>query len=154
MGAGLVMMSVRLSPSLPDRERVIQRIDELRGVGVELADRDREAYARVLAALPSRDRQPGAFRDAVDAANRPPLEVTGLGLEIVEAGEGVAESGNPRLRGDVLTGMILAQAATVSAMELVAINTELAQLGDEDLRLAQRRERLGREIVARVRNTG
>lgn len=145
-------MSVRLSPSVADRGGRLHRVDVLRSVGVEVADRDREAYARVLAAWPLRDEDPDAFADAVRSANRPPLEVTGLGLEIVEVGEVVATSGNPNLRGDVLTGMLLAQAATVSAVELIAINTELAQLSDDDLSLARRRERAVRDILGRVRN--
>lgn len=151
MGAGLVAMTVRSSSSVTDREALLSDLDGLRAAAVGMIDADREAYGAVLAVTGQRDPTPEAFRSAVAGANRPPLEITRIAMEVAARGQEIARASNPDLRGDLTTALILVDAATAAAAELVAANTALGGLTADDLRLARhRRERISQQVAALV----
>ena len=67
-----------------------------------------------------------------------PLEIAEIGARVAAMAAQVAEAGNPNLRGDAVTGALLAAASARSAAGLVAINVGLGGLDPE---LSQRAAR-------------
>lgn len=127
MAAGLVAMAARLSPDLPDSERVVPQAERLRGRSAELADADAEAYAEVLATLSAtRASEPAERQDrrraAFESATLVPLEVAELGADIARLAALLVAGGNPNLRGDAATAAYMAEAGVRSAAALVRIN--------------------------------
>ena len=99
----------------------------LRSTALALADRELESYAPVLAAMrgkpgPQRDAR---VREALSEAAEAPLSIARCGARVVEIGVHVLSCGSDHLRGDALTGVVLAEAACASAAQLVALNLEL-----------------------------
>jgi formiminotetrahydrofolate cyclodeaminase len=139
MAAGLVAMAARFSaPQLRSAGDLADQADELRLMAAQLADMDARAYAAVLDA----GRQPGddgqrreRTREALLGAARVPLEIAGIGARVARLAVRVAEDGNPNLRGDAVTGALLAAASARSAASLVDINV---RLGGLDTELSQR----------------
>ena len=76
-----------------------------------------------------------------------PLAIAEAGAEAAEIGLEVVRGSNPRVRGDAITGVLLAEAAAAAAAALVEINLE--GLG-EDQRLAGAREARRRAAEARA----
>jgi methenyltetrahydrofolate cyclohydrolase len=123
MAAGLVAMAARFSaPRLPGAGDLADRADELRHRLDQLADMDARAYAAVLEA------GPGQRREALLGAALVPLEIAGIGARVAAMAVPVAKAGNPNLRGDAVTGAVLAAASARSAACLVDINVELGGL--------------------------
>jgi formiminotetrahydrofolate cyclodeaminase len=123
MAAGLVAMAARFSASrLPGAGELAERADELRRRAAGLADLDARAYQAVLAA------QGDSRREALHGAAVVPLEIAGIGAQVAELAAQVAQAGNPNLRGDAVTGAVLAAAAARSAACLVDINVGLGGL--------------------------
>jgi methenyltetrahydrofolate cyclohydrolase len=125
------------------------RAAELRQEGLELADRDLSSYAPVLDALrlPAADPERAERLDAaLTEASRTPLAIAEAAAEAAVLGARVTAASNPAIRGDALTGVLLAEAATVAAAALVEIN--LSGRADADLaraRDARRRAQEARE---------
>jgi formiminotetrahydrofolate cyclodeaminase len=92
----------------------------------QLVDMDARAYAAVLAAH-GRERQ-----QALLGAAMIPLEMAALGAKVAGLATRLAEAGNRNLRGDAVTGAVLAAASARSAAGLVDINVRLGGL-DPDL---------------------
>ena len=67
-----------------------------------------------------------------------PLEIAEIGARVAAMAVQVAEAGNPNLRGDAVTGALLAAASARSAACLVDINV---RLGGLDAELSQRAAR-------------
>jgi methenyltetrahydrofolate cyclohydrolase len=131
MAAGLVAMAARFSaPRLPGAGDLADRADELRHRLDQLADMDARAYAAVLEA------GPGQRREALLGAALVPLEIAGIGARVAAMAVPVAKAGNPNLRGDAVTGAVLAAASARSAAALVDINVALGKLEPELSRLA------------------
>jgi formiminotetrahydrofolate cyclodeaminase len=132
MAAGLVAMAARFSATrLPGAGELADQADELRRRLDQLADMDARAYAAVLDA----GRQPGddgqrreRMREALLGAAHVPLEIAGIGVEVAVMAARLAEAGNPNLRGDAVTGAVLAAASARSAACLVNINVGLGGL--------------------------
>jgi methenyltetrahydrofolate cyclohydrolase len=132
MAAGLVAMATRFSArQLPGAGELADQADELRRRLDQLADMDARAYAAVLDA----GRQPGddgqrreRMREALLGAVHVPLEIAGIGVEVAVMAARLAEAGNPNLRGDAVTGAVLAAASARSAACLVDINVRLGGL--------------------------
>jgi formiminotetrahydrofolate cyclodeaminase len=123
MAAGLVAMAARFSSSrLPGAGELAERADELRRRAAGLADLDARAYQAVLAA------QGDARRAALHGAAVVPLEIAEIGAQVAELAARVAQAGNPNLRGDAVTGALLAAASAASAACLVDINVGLGGL--------------------------
>ena len=134
--------SVRVPEAAGPRMRALNdRALALRRAAVELADRDVDAYGRVLGAD-----GPDEASAALSRAADPPLEIAAVAAELAELATEAARSGSPRLRGDAITGAQLAAAAARAAAELVA--TDLA-----DLPLDPRREQ-ARAAAARASAAG
>ena len=136
MAAGLVAMAARFSAKrLPEAGDLADQADTLRLMAAQLADMDARAYTAVLDA----GRQPGdngqrreRMREALLGAAMVPLEIAAIGARVAQMAVEVAEAGNPNLRGDAMTGAVLATASARSAASLVDINVRLGGL-DPDL---------------------
>jgi formiminotetrahydrofolate cyclodeaminase len=129
--AGLVAMAARFSAGLAGADAVAAEADELRVAVLALADADPAAYGDVLAAhrIPrADDSRADRIRAALTRAAEVPLEIAAAGARVAAAGVGVAEGGNPNLAGDAVTAVLLAEAATRAAGQLVLINVELGGL--------------------------
>jgi formiminotetrahydrofolate cyclodeaminase len=141
MAAGLVAMAARFSArQLPGAGEVADQADKLRLMAAQLADMDARAYATVLDVFRRRgDADQGweaqgweaQRREALLAAAHVPLEIAGIGARVARLAVRVAEAGNPNLRGDAVTGALLAAASARSAASLVDINVGLGGLDAE-----------------------
>ncbi|MGH3174997.1 MAG: cyclodeaminase/cyclohydrolase family protein, partial [Streptosporangiaceae bacterium] len=142
MAAGLVAMAARFSATrLAGASDLADQADELRRRLAQLAEEDARAYAAVLEALrlPREASQREAQRqEALLGAAHVPLEIAGIGARVASVAARLAEAGNPNLRGDAVTGAVLAAASARSAACLVDINVGLGGL---DAELSQRAAR-------------
>ena len=138
MAAGLVGMAARFSAGqLPEAGDVADQADELRRRAADLADVDAQAYTAVLEAL-RLPREADQRREALRGAAVVPLEIAEIGAQVAQLAVRVAEAGNPNLRGDAVTGAVLAAASARSAACLVDINVDLGELDPELSRRAAR----------------
>jgi methenyltetrahydrofolate cyclohydrolase len=130
LAAGLVGMAARLSErQVPDSASLVTEAERLRRRSERLADEDAAAYRAVLAAYRAArsDATSKAHEDieaALDGAARVPLEMARLAAETAVLGARLALEGNPRLRGDATTAVLLAQAAARSAAQLVRLDVD------------------------------
>lgn len=150
LAAGLTAMSAGLSRrQLPEANELASRAVALQGQAAPLAQRDADAYAEVLSArrLPAGDPdRPAAVRAALSRAADVPLEIATLGAEVLAVVEQLVRRGNPALRGDAGTAVLLSQAAVRASAALVELN--LADEPDDP-----RREVVA-SLLARVRAVG
>jgi formiminotetrahydrofolate cyclodeaminase len=123
MAAGLVAMAARFSArQLPEAGDLADEADRLRYMTSQLADMDARVYTAVLASRgPER-------KEALLAAAMVPLEIAAIGARVAGLAVRVAQAGNPNLRGDAVTGAVLAAASARSAGCLVDINVRLGGL--------------------------
>lgn len=146
LAAALAGMAARLSAKhLPGAAELAQKAEELRTAAIPLARADATTYARVLAA--QRGGANTDIRKALSEAADVPLAVAETGVEVAGLAVRIAEAGNPNLKGDAITAVLLAEAATRAAATLVEIN--LASGNPQDERLARVRELV--EISTTVR---
>jgi formiminotetrahydrofolate cyclodeaminase len=123
LAAGLVAMAARFSASrLPGAGDLAEAADELRRRLTGLVDLDARAYQAVLKLR---------TREALHEAAVVPLEIAEIGARVAAMAVQVAEAGNPNLRGDAMTGAVLAAASARSAAALVDINVGLGKLEPE-----------------------
>jgi len=104
------------------------------------ADADAAAYAEVLAAyrLPRDDpARADRIRAALAGAAEVPVRIAAAGAWVATSGARAALGGNPNLVGDAMTAVLLAEAATHAATELVRINTRLGELDASPLATAR-----------------
>src|SRR6185312_868481 len=133
MAAGLVAMAARFSAArLPGAGELADQADELRRRLAQLAEEDAQAYAAVLASRGSERKK------ALLGAAMIPLEIAGIGARLALVAARLAETGNPNLRGDAVTGAVLAAASARSAACLVEINVGLGGLEPDLSRRAAR----------------
>ncbi|HTQ90877.1 MAG TPA: cyclodeaminase/cyclohydrolase family protein [Streptosporangiaceae bacterium] len=126
MAAGLVAMAARFSArQLPEAGDLADQADRWCRQAAAMADMDARAYQAVL------DAGPGYRPEALLGAALVPLEIAGIGARVAQLGLQVAEAGNPNLRGDAVTGALLAAASARSAACLVDINVRLGGLDPE-----------------------
>ncbi|HEU0024667.1 MAG TPA: cyclodeaminase/cyclohydrolase family protein [Thermoleophilaceae bacterium] len=121
LAAALAEMVAHLEgvPDLPDRAR------SLRLRALALADRELSAYLPVLEArrLPADDPARAATLEAaLRDASRTPLAIAEAAAETAELATQAVLAAGPAVRGDALTGALLAEAATAAAASLVEIN--------------------------------
>jgi methenyltetrahydrofolate cyclohydrolase len=90
---------------------------ELRTRALRLAEEELSSYAPVLEA-----RTPEERELALGVASEPPARVAETAAEVAELGVHVAQSSSAAVRGDALTGVVLAEAAAAAAARLVEIN--------------------------------
>jgi formiminotetrahydrofolate cyclodeaminase len=127
-----------------------ERAGELRAQALELAERELTVYGAVLDALRLPEDAPGraerleaALSDAADS----PLAVARAAAEVAALACEVARTGNRHLRGDAISGAVLAEAACTAAARLAEINLTGRP---EDPRREEAAELPGRALQARL----
>jgi formiminotetrahydrofolate cyclodeaminase len=113
LAAALVEMAARLAHE--DESAAAAR--GMRGDALRLAEEELTSYAAVLEAETPADRT-----TALDAASEPPAQIAETAASVAELGVKVAGSSSAAVRGDALTGVILAESAAAAAARLVQTN--------------------------------
>jgi methenyltetrahydrofolate cyclohydrolase len=124
LAAALVEMAARLARASISEDGP-ERARDLRGRALELAERELTSYEAVLAALrlPADDPDRGQrVEAALTEASGPPLAIAEAAAETAVLAIEVARASTPSVRGDALTGAVLAEAAAAAAASLVEIN--------------------------------
>ena len=120
--------------------KIAEQAVELRRRAGELAERELHAYEPVLEALrlPTSDpARPARLDAALSQAAETPLEIARVAGEVATLALEAARDGPEHLRGDAVTGLLLAEGACQAAGQLVRIN--LAGM-PRDLRLIELKE--------------
>jgi formiminotetrahydrofolate cyclodeaminase len=146
LGAALIEMSAGLAGD----SEAATRTRGLRAEALELAERELSSYAPVLGAvrLPRDDPSRAArMEQALLEASRAPLAIAERAADVAELGAAVARASSPSVRGDAVTGTVLAEAAAAAAATLVEINLERHTAAPE---LQQAREARARASRARA----
>jgi formiminotetrahydrofolate cyclodeaminase len=157
LAAGLVEMTAAFTLGRSEHEDTHQRMAQiatqagaLREQARELAEQELHAYEPVLAAmrLPADHHDRAAKIDAaLGQAAETPLALVRVGAEIAALALEASQTGTRHLRGDALTGLLLAEGACQAAASLVAIN--LANR-PHDARLVELAELTGQAAAARA----
>lgn len=150
LAAALAGMAARSSDAELDAEATAMaaRADELRGEAVRLAQDDVDAYREFLA----RSREGGdddRRLEALSCATDVPLAIAETAAEVAELAGLIVDQGNPRLRGDAIAGLVIAEAATRAAATLVGLNARYG--GFEDDRPGEAERLASRAATARAR---
>ena len=131
LAAGLVQMVTAITLERggddPRVRELHERAGALREVAGRLADAELAAYAPVLEAMrrPKEDASRSAAIDAaLSGAANSPLQIARVAREVAELAAEAARRGRPQLHGDALTGVMLAEASSMAAARLAAINLE------------------------------
>lgn len=140
--AGLSAMAARLSAGrLADAGALTIEAERIAATAASLIQADADSYLRVIEALrlprddaPARRHQIAA---ALSAACAVPMQIAELAVPVARAAAQVAAAGNPNLRGDAITGALLAAAGARAAAALVAINLAGAPDDHRPARAAQ-----------------
>jgi methenyltetrahydrofolate cyclohydrolase len=154
MAASLCAMTARLSArqlSPGDAETLVHDTERIATTAASLIQADADSYRGVIAArrrLADRGGESGqaAISAALAAAAAVPMEIIELAVPVARAAARLAADGNPNLRGDAITGALLAAAGARAAAVLVDINlagptddgrpAQAARLADEAAALA------------------
>ena len=130
LAAALVEMAARIGD---DSDDSAGRAGELRADALRLADQELTSYVRVLEAETEADRT-----TALDGASEPPAQIAETAADVAELGVKVAASASEAVRGDALTGVILAEAAAAAAARLVETNITSGPVFDRARAAAER----------------
>jgi formiminotetrahydrofolate cyclodeaminase len=131
LAAGLVQMVAGITLARDDTDAGIRELRDraarLRDEAAALAELELRAYAPVLAAMrrPADDpERPAALDAALSEAAESPLAIARVAAAVAELAVEAARRGRPHLRGDALTGVLLAEAAVAAASRLAVINLD------------------------------
>jgi len=124
-------------------DRAADQAGALRARALRLAQEEMSSYAPVLEARDEHEREL-----ALAAASEPPAHIAELAADVAELGADVAASSSPSVRGDALTGVVLAEAAASAAFRLVEINVGAGPVFE------RAREAELRAVNARATGTG
>lgn len=165
VAAALVAMVGRITMGKKDEkyrviaaemEKLTQKADELRSELMTLADRDAEAFERVMAAyrLPKSTEEERAERqrvlqEALKGATEAPCQIAEACSKVLELAQDVAQKGTPTAISDAGTAAYLAEAALHSALLNVDIN--LKYIKDEGYCQMFRKKRAGLASQAQSR---
>jgi methenyltetrahydrofolate cyclohydrolase len=153
--ASLAAMAARFSTEQwEDAPGAVAQAEALRRRVLPLADEDARAYESFLEArrLPetigpeARDAAMGA---ALSRAADVPLAIAEAALDVASLAAELAERGNPNLRGDAATAVLLSEAAVRATANLVEINLATRE-GDERVERARELCEQTRRISRRV----
>jgi formiminotetrahydrofolate cyclodeaminase len=144
-GAALCAMAARLSArelTADESADLTTNAERIAATAASLIQADADSYRGVIAARrqpadadgESRRRQVAA---ALSDAAAVPMEIVELALETARIGTRLAAAGNPNLRGDAITGALLAEAGARAAAVLVGINLAAAPDDDRPARAAR-----------------
>jgi methenyltetrahydrofolate cyclohydrolase len=125
MAASLCAMTARLSTrqlSTGDAETLTRDMERVAATAASLVQADADSYAGVIAARRSAGAKSEQAAVALAAAADVPMEITELAVPVAHAAARLAADGNPNLRGDAVTGALLAAAGARAAAVLVEIN--------------------------------
>jgi methenyltetrahydrofolate cyclohydrolase len=117
VSAALAAALVEMAAGLAGSGAAVERAGALRARALRLAQEEMSSYAPVLEARDEHERE-----IALAAASEPPAKIAETAAEVAELGVEVAASSSPSVRGDALTGVVLAEAAASAAYRLVEIN--------------------------------
>jgi formiminotetrahydrofolate cyclodeaminase len=143
LGAALVEMSAALAGDAESGARAAA----LRAEALELAEMELSSYAPVLEGMRlSRDDPSRSARleEALLEASRTPLGIAERGAEVAELGAAVAAGSSPSVRGDAVTGVVIAEAAAAAAAGLVEVNLARQRSAPELARARAARRRAAR----------
>jgi len=129
LAAALVEMAGRLASD----EQAAEAASGLRADALRLAEEELTSYAPVLKAETPADRT-----TALDGASEPPAQIAETAATVAELGVRGAKSASPAVRGDALTGVILAEAAAAAAARLVSTNITSGPVFDRARAAAER----------------
>lgn len=148
LSAGLATKAARLSGrQLPVAEDMAERLVRLRARATALADADARAYRTVLEARREEGVAGLRTQQAWRVATEVPAEISRIGGEVAELAARLAREGNPNLRGDAVTALLLAEAAVASAAHLVELNVAAGGLDPDEIGEVVGRVRQVRELV-------
>ena len=141
--AALVAMAARYSAQDAAGEGLVAAAEQLTSRAADLADADSVAYRAVIAAYAStRDGEPELreerIRSTMERAATVALEIAKAGAEAATLATRLAVEGKPSIRGDAVTAVLLAEAATRSAAHLVALNVDAGGCDERLVRQAER----------------
>jgi formiminotetrahydrofolate cyclodeaminase len=132
LAAGLVEMAASFTLARPKYAGVHQRMlaihrqaATLRREALDLAESDGAAYAPVIDALKLPPQHPDRARrlaEARSSASATPLRLTEVAAHVATLATETALTGSEHLRGDAVTGAVLAEGASRAAARLVEIN--------------------------------
>jgi methenyltetrahydrofolate cyclohydrolase len=150
LGAALLEMAARFAGA----ESAAARAGVLRAQLLDEGERELDAYQPVLAAARLETDDP--FRaerlyEALSDACAAPMSVARAAAEVAELAAEVAAKSTRALAGDAIAGVLLAEAASQSAAQLVEINLRQRSA---DPRLAEVAELKERAAAARVQVLG
>ncbi len=145
LGAGLCAMAARLSAgqlAAGEAADLTAQAERIAVTAASLVQADADSYRGVLAAQrapggpdgESRRRQIAA---ALSDAAAVPMEMVELAVPVTRIGARLAAAGHPNLRGDAITGALLAEAGGRAAAVLVGINLAAAPSDDRPARAAR-----------------
>lgn len=142
LGAGLCAMTARLSArrlGADEAAAVTGEAERIAATAASLVQADADSYRKVLDARRRRaagdpQSQAGEVAAALSAACDVPVQIAELAVSAASSAASLTRSGNPALRGDAITGALLAAAGARAAATLVAINLAAAP---DDPRLAR-----------------
>lgn len=143
LGAGLVEMAAGLAGD----SGAAARARDLRAEALELAEAELSSYAPVLEAvrLPRDDAsRPARLEEALLEASRTPLAIAERAAEAAELGAAMAGASSPSVRGDAVTGLLIAEAACAAAATLVEVNLARQSAAPELERARKARSRASR----------
>ena len=129
LAAALVEMAARLAHD----DEAAEAARGMRGDALLLAEQELTSYAQVLEAQTPADRT-----TALDGASEPPAQIAETAASVAELGVKVAGSSSPAVRGDALTGVILAESAAAAAARLVQTNITSGPVFDRARSAAER----------------
>jgi formiminotetrahydrofolate cyclodeaminase len=154
-GAGLVEMAASFTLVRPKYAGVHHRMADVRREAktlrrrlLELGDADADVYEPVLLAMRMPERHPeraAKLEAAQSAAAEVPLETAEAAARVAELAAEMARVGNLHLKGDSVSGAMLAEGASRAAARLVEINLA----GSHDPRLERAAEAIRRAAAAR-----
>jgi formiminotetrahydrofolate cyclodeaminase len=141
--ASLASMAARFSSEhWEDAVGAVAQAEALRARALPLADEDARAYESFLVARRMPETLEPEVRDAaigaaLSRAADVPLAIAETGVDVATLACELAERGNPNLRGDAATAVLLSEAAVRASAYLVEINLAM---GEGDERVARARE--------------
>lgn len=155
LAASLTAMAARFSTEQwEEAPGAIAQAEALRARALPLADEDARAYENFLLArrMPENvepEVRDAAVGDALSHAADVPLAIAETALDVASLACELGERGNPNLRGDAATAVLLAEAAARATANLVEINLATRE-GDERVERAREVVEMTRRISRRV----
>ena len=144
LAAGLVQMVAGVTLAYDDADGEMRRLHDraavLRDDAAALGELELRAYAPVLAAMrraADDPERPAALNAALSEAADSPLAIARVATAVAELAVEAARRGRRQLRGDAVTGVLLAEAAAAAASRLAVINLE-GRPGDQRLEELER----------------